>query len=74
MNEMNHDVAAREGVMTNTWGWDEASAFLGCTPGTLRVWVSRKKVPFTKVGRKVRFRPEHLDEFLEQNTVKPNQS
>lgn len=59
-------------MVEKTWGWDEAATFLGCTEGTLRVWVSKRKVPFTKVGRKVRFRPEHLDEFLEQNTVKPD--
>ncbi len=39
------------GTMTN----DEAAAYLGCTPDTLRVWTSRRRVPFVKVGRLTRF-------------------
>jgi excisionase family DNA binding protein len=52
-----------------TWGNDEAASYLGCTPDTLRVWVSKRKVPFVKVGRLTRFRRMDLDEFLEQNRV-----
>lgn len=54
---------------TGTLGNNEAAQILGCTPGTLRVWVSKRKVPFIKVGRLVRFRMKDLDEFLEQNAV-----
>ena len=52
-----------------TWGNDEAAVYLGCSPATLRVWVSKRRVPFIRVGRLVRFRRRDLDEFLEKNRV-----
>ncbi len=54
-----------------TWSNDEAADYIGCTPDTLRVWVSKRKVPFTKVGRLTRFRQEDLDEWLAGRTVRP---
>ena len=52
-----------------TWGNEQAAEYLGCTPKTLRVWVSQRRVPFIKVGRLTRFRQKDLDEYLEQNFV-----
>ena len=52
-----------------TWSNDQAAAYLGCTPDTLRVWVSKRKVPFVKVGRLTRFLKRDLDEYLEHNRV-----
>ena len=51
------------------WPNDEAAAYLGTTPDTLRVWVSKRKVPFVRVGRLVRFRKKDLDQWLEKNFV-----
>jgi excisionase family DNA binding protein len=53
------------------WKNKRAAAYLGCTDGTLRVWVSQRRVPFVKVGRLVRFRKQDLDAWLDQNVVKP---
>ncbi|MDA0711265.1 MAG: helix-turn-helix domain-containing protein [bacterium] len=50
-----------------TWNNDTAAAYLGCTPGTLRVWVSKRRVPFVRVGRLVRFRKSDLDKWLDKN-------
>jgi excisionase family DNA binding protein len=52
-------------------GNDEAAAFIGCTPSTLRSWVAERKVPFVRVGRLVRFRRADLEDFLERNLVRP---
>ena len=52
-----------------TWGNEQAAGYLGCTPETLRVWVSQRRVPYIKVGRLTRFRKKDLDEYLEQNFV-----
>ena len=60
---------AKETSVQGTWGNDEAAAYLGCTPYTLRVWVSRRKVPHIKVGRLTRFLKKDLDAYLEQNRV-----
>ena len=51
------------------WGAEETAAFLGCTTGTLRVWVSQRRVPHYKVGGLVRFRREDLEEFLQSCRV-----
>jgi len=64
------DMADPEGtVVGGTWGNDQAAAYLGCTPDTLRCWVSKRKVPFIKVNRLTRFLKKDLDEFLERNRV-----
>lgn len=49
----------------------EAAKYLGVTEGTLAVWAStgRYKLPFIKVGRKVLYAAEHLDNFLESRIV-----
>lgn len=52
-----------------TWDNDTAAAYIGCTPLTLRQWVSRRRVPFVRCGRLVRFRKCDLDEWLEKNRV-----
>ena len=49
----------------------EAAQFLGCAPGTLRNWVSEKRVPFIKVGRLVRFRRCDLTQWLDANLYMP---
>ena len=56
-------------IHEGTWDNDQAAAYLGCTPDTLRVWVSKRRVPFVKVGRLTRFLRRDLDEWLEQNRV-----
>jgi excisionase family DNA binding protein len=53
------------GTMSN----NEAAVYLGCTPDTLRVWTSRRRVPFVKVGRLTRFLKADLDEYLDQHRV-----
>jgi len=54
---------------TRTWSNDEAAEYLGCTPDTLRVWVSKRRVPFFKVGRLTRFSREDLRQWLEERRV-----
>jgi hypothetical protein len=47
----------------------EAGKYLGgVSPGTLAVWRSldRYKIPFIKVGAKVRYRQSDLDAFLKE--------
>ncbi len=49
---------------------DEASEYLGISKLTLYGWVSARKLGFVKVGRLVKFKPEQLDKWIEQHTVK----
>jgi excisionase family DNA binding protein len=53
-------------------GWSEAAFHIGCTSGTLKVWVSKRRVPFVKVGRLTRFTRKSLDEWMSKNTYKAN--
>lgn len=56
------------GVLT----YDEAATFIGCSPLTLRAWVSKgKSPPFVRVNRLVRFRRCDLDRWLDERTVEP---
>jgi excisionase family DNA binding protein len=55
--------------LKGTLGNDEASAFLGCTPGTLRVGVAKRRVPFVKIGRLTRFLREDLEDFVRSRRV-----
>lgn len=48
----------------------QAAITIDVTPGTLSVWRStgRYKLPFIKVGRKVRYRRADLEAWLESRT------
>lgn len=48
----------------------EAADFLTVSPGTLSVWRStgRYKIPFVKVGRRVRYKISDLRGWLERRT------
>jgi excisionase family DNA binding protein len=48
----------------------QAAEFLGLCPGTLSVWRStgKYKLPFIKVGRRVRYRRSDLELWLESRT------
>jgi len=50
---------------------DEAAAYIGLQPTTLETWRSTKRValPYTKLGRSVRYRRRDLDAYLDRHTV-----
>ncbi len=49
----------------------EAAEYLGLTVGTMYQWRSQHKVPYIKVGRKVKFKKDQLDQWLATRTVQP---
>ena len=61
-------------AVDGTWSNDEAAAYLGCTPDTLRVWVSKRMIPFLKVNALTRFRKSDLDAWMNARLVMPNDS
>ncbi len=48
---------------------DEAAAYLGIRPGTLRNWLSARRLSYVKVGRLTRISVAALDRFIADNTV-----
>lgn len=47
----------------------EAARHLGISRRTLYSLKSERRISFVRVGRQVRFTREHLDTFVQQNTV-----
>lgn len=49
---------------------EEAATLLGICKDTLNVWRSTKRynLPFVKIGRKVMYRVDDINSFIEQNT------
>jgi excisionase family DNA binding protein len=50
---------------------EEAAQLLGTTAGTLSVWRCTKRydLPYVKVGRSVKYRPEDVQAFIMSRTV-----
>lgn len=61
-------------TIDGTWSNDEAAMFLGCAPGTLRVWVCKGRVPYVKVGRLTRFLRSDIEDFVRQRRVLPQEA
>jgi excisionase family DNA binding protein len=49
--------------------FDEAAAYLCVKPGTLRNWVSMRRIEYVKVGRLTRFSVAALDRYIATHTV-----
>lgn len=48
---------------------EEFAAALGLSPKTVRQWTWTRKVPFVRVGRSIRFRPETVTEIIDRGAV-----
>lgn len=47
---------------------EEVSRILGVTTGTLAIWAChKKKLPYIKIGRSVRYRRKDIYSFIEKN-------
>jgi excisionase family DNA binding protein len=47
----------------------QAAAYLNISPGTLRNWVSERRIAYVKVGSKTHFQPSALDTYIDAHTV-----
>ena len=49
----------------------QAAKLLGTSPGVLQVWRCNRRVqiPYVKIGRSVRYKPEDLTNFIASRTV-----
>ncbi len=49
-----------------------AAKMLGLAPNTLAQWrfSGRVDLPFIKIGRNIRYRPDDIEKFLQRNTQK----
>jgi excisionase family DNA binding protein len=42
---------------------------IGCSPYTLRTWVRQRIIPYIRVGRRIVFDPNQVEEFLARNRI-----
>ena len=47
----------------------ETASYLHIATSTLYRWVHQKKIKHTKIGSRVLFSQEYLDEFIKNNTI-----
>jgi len=48
---------------------EQAAEYLGVSAGTLRNWLSARRIAYVKVGRLTRLSSETLDRFIAEHTV-----
>ena len=48
---------------------EEFAAALGLSSKTVRQWTWMRRIPFVRVGRAIRFRPETVDEIVNRGSV-----
>lgn len=48
----------------------QLAEIMGVTPRTIKSWVQDRRVPYVKIGRSIRFRPEEMEKHLERRTIK----
>ena len=49
----------------------QAAYYLGISRHTLYGWVSQKRIPYVKVGRRTMFDKKALDKWVEEKSVEP---
>ncbi len=52
-------------------GIKELSEYLGLKVNTVYAWVFRKKIPYIKLGKLVKFDLEELEAWLKDKRIKP---
>ena len=52
-------------------GIKEMSEYMGVRENTLYAWVYQKKIPYTKIGKLVKFDLHKIETWLQQRAVKP---
>ena len=57
------------GGATNLMDVQQAADYLGLSVGTIYQWRSQHKIPYIKVGRKLKFKKDQLDQWLADRTV-----
>jgi excisionase family DNA binding protein len=48
----------------------QVAAYLSVSPGTVRNWVSQRRVPFARRGRVVRFHKDRIDQWLSARSAR----
>ncbi len=49
----------------------QAAELLGISTHTIYAWVCQRKIPYVKIGRRVMFRPQDIEAWIEGHRVPP---
>lgn len=49
----------------------EVASYLGCSKCNVYRWIERNEIPHIRLGRNIRFKQQHVDEWVEENKVRP---
>ena len=55
--------------MKNLYNIEETSKFLRISVSTLYRWVHKKEIPFVKLGGKLLFSQDEVQEYIKKNSV-----
>ncbi len=55
--------------VTHLMDVQQTANYLGLSVGTIYQWRSQHKIPYIKVGRKLKFKKDQLDQWLADRTV-----
>ena len=58
------------GTRSHLLSVEEAADYLGISTGTMRNWLSMRRVEYVKVGRLTRVSQNALDHYIAANTVR----
>jgi len=57
--------------MNNLLNINQAAEILNLKVPTIYRWVHERKIPFVKMGNKLRFKQNEITEFIEKNSYTP---
>lgn len=56
------------------WSLEEIADYLNESPATVRDWVARRKIPYYKRGRRLRFKIEEIEKWDREENHRPRLS
>lgn len=65
---MNKDKGRSQLFDNQLWSVDRLAKFLDVPAATIRDWCYKKRIPFVKVGRLVRFKPSDVQRWLSEGS------
>ena len=69
VGDMRISPAAKDGRVGRLLSVEEAAEYIGVRPGTLRNWLSARRIAYVKVGRLTRLSSDTLNRFIAEHTV-----
>lgn len=63
---LNNQQSSDQLIDNQLWSVDQLARYLNVPVATIRDWCYKRKIPFVKAGRSVRFKPSDVETWLNQ--------